>query len=67
MSWKQGAKTAGSSGVGCLNDALMWTVVAPAIGVLIALAWLSGDPLWIVATALLGLLAFVLYVLASGD
>lgn len=51
--------------VDCLTGLVMWMVVAPVLGVAVALALATSDPLWIVVTALLGLLVFVLYLLAT--
>jgi hypothetical protein len=67
MSWKRGARTVGSSGIGCLNHLLMWTFVAPGLALLIALAELTGDPAWMVGAVVVTLLVFALYVLASWD
>ena len=67
MSWKQSAGAVGSAGLGCLNHILMWMVVAPALAILLALAWYAGDPVWLLATGAFALLALVLYVLASWD
>ena len=67
MSWKAGAKSAARGGAGCLNDLLMWTCVAPGLGILVAVAWLSGDPALILGVVVIGLLFFALYLLASWD
>jgi hypothetical protein len=67
MSWRRGAKSAGSGGFGCLNDLLMWMCVAPGLGVLVALAWISGDPASMLGAVVFAVLVFGLYLLASWD
>lgn len=54
--------------MGCLNDLLMWCVVAPVLGMLVALAAASGDPALVLGAVALAVLALGVYLLASwGD
>lgn len=67
MSWSKGAKAVGSEGMSCLNHMLMWLVVAPGLGVLVALAAVAGDPAVMLGAVVFAVLVFGLYLLASWD
>jgi len=67
MSWEKEAKAVVSEGVGCLNHVLMWSFVAPGLAVLVALAWIVGDPALILGAVVFAVLVFGLYLLASWD
>jgi hypothetical protein len=53
--------------MGCLSDLLMYSVVAPGLGVLVAIAFISGDPALLVVAIAVSALAFCLYLLATWD
>ncbi len=53
--------------MGCVNDVLMWCVVAPALGVLVALAAISGDPALLLGSVALAALVLGVYLLASWE
>lgn len=54
--------------MGCLNDLLMYSVVAPGLGVLVAIALVSGDPALMLGAIAIAALAVGLYLLSTrGD
>lgn len=53
--------------MGCLNDLLMFLVVAPVLGGIAVIAFASGDPVLILGAMGVCVLTFGLYLLASWD
>lgn len=67
MSWRRGTKKVAGGGIGCLNDLLMYMVVVPGLGVLVALSLFSEDAVLILGAGVLCVLIFGLWLLASWD